>query len=272
MALFNIIKAMVVRFILFCHTLLTIWRVASTYGDIYYLLTLALIPYLIEGIYTVIRRKGIEWKWLCPCFVFYLLATLPSVWLLEIQRTKDFGNLNTTAVDEISIIGLKIPIALESDTWVLVLEESLLYCMIIGRWLLPRGKVSRGQLSELLFTFIGIASDIMELFELFEEEEVRGNMVLTICLLGLWSWSLFQFTMVLTVASKPIRINLIEQDNKLVCIEPNSKGGTSIEVFATLVSLFMQDGPFLGLRLYTIIKYNIINYGLVFFTIKNVLI
>nr|KAG5687473.1 hypothetical protein BaRGS_030478 [Batillaria attramentaria]KAG5703834.1 hypothetical protein BaRGS_031468 [Batillaria attramentaria] len=47
------------------------------------------------------------------------------------------------------------------DTWVLVVEELMLYLMILGRWLLPRGEVGREQLSQLLFAFIGIASDIM---------------------------------------------------------------------------------------------------------------
>jgi hypothetical protein len=44
---------------------------------------------------------------------------------------------------------------------VLVVEELMLYLMILGRWFLPRGDVGREQLTQLLFGFIGIASDIM---------------------------------------------------------------------------------------------------------------
>ncbi|XP_050390903.1 transmembrane protein 26 [Patella vulgata] len=273
MSLFSILKAVSVRLMLLLHTLLTIWRVSIVYGDIYYLLFLAVLPFILEGLYTVIKRNGIEWKWICPCFVLYLLATIPNIWLLEIDRTKTFGSINTTAVDDVIISGIKIPLKLPADTWVLVIEESLLYLMIIGRWLLPRGRVSREQLSELLFTFIGIASDIMELFALFDEEPVRGSLIFTYALLGVWSWSLLQFTMVLTVASKPIRISLIEEESKMICIEPDKKKSTaSFEVLATVVSLFMQDGPFLVMRLYTIIEFNLVNYSLIFFTTKNVLV
>ncbi|KAK6170128.1 hypothetical protein SNE40_018597 [Patella caerulea] len=273
MSFFNMLKAVSVRLILLLHTLLTIWRVSIVYGDIYYLLFLAVLPFILEGLYTVIKRNGIEWKWICPCFVFYLLATIPNIWLLEIDRTKTFGSINTTAVDDVIISGVKIPLKLPADTWVLVIEESLLYLMIIGRWLLPRGSVSREQLSELLFTFIGIASDIMELFALFDEEPVRGSLIFTYALLGVWSWSLLQFTMVLTVASKPIRISLIEEDSKMICIEPDKKkSAASFEVLATVVSLFMQDGPFLVMRLYTIVEFNLVNYSLIFFTTKNVLV
>ena len=46
----------------------------------------------------------------------------------------------------------------------------------------------------------------------------------------------------------------------------------SSELGAIFISMAMQDVPFLVLRLYTIITYNLIDYSLIFFTSKNVLV
>ena len=59
------------------------------------------------------------------------------------------------------MLQVDIPLRLSPNTWVLVVEEMMLYFMILGRWMLPRGDVGREQLTQLLFGFIGIASDIM---------------------------------------------------------------------------------------------------------------
>ena len=59
------------------------------------------------------------------------------------------------------VLQVEIPVRISPDTWVLVVEEMMLYIMILGRWMLPRGGVGREQLTQLLFGFIGIASDIM---------------------------------------------------------------------------------------------------------------
>lgn len=38
--------------------------------------------------------------------------------------------------------------------------------------MLPKGEITRDQLSQLLFVYIGMASDIMEIMVLFEEKPV----------------------------------------------------------------------------------------------------
>lgn len=62
-----------------------------------------------------------------------------------------------------------------SDEWVKMLEQILLLILIIGRWMLPKGKLSHNQLSQLLLVYIGTASDIVELFEAFKEDAVRNH-------------------------------------------------------------------------------------------------
>ncbi|XP_041362779.1 transmembrane protein 26-like [Gigantopelta aegis] len=269
MSTFNVLKAVSVRLCLLLHSLLTTWRVTVNWSnDQFWLLVVANVPFIVEGLYTVIRRKGIEWKWMCPCFFFYLLSTIPGIWLLEINSLNAYGNINSTAVQDITISGINIPIRLSADTWNLVVEESLLYLMILGRWFLPRGDVSREQLSELLFAFLGIASDIMELFALFDENPVRSSTVMTYALLAVWSWSILQFVLVITVSHRPKR-------RRIQRIPGAGEDVTNVVVFEIIgifVSLFMQDVPFLVLRMYTMITFDLLNYSLIFFTAKNVLV
>ena len=40
--------------------------------------------------------------------------------------------------------------------------------LIIGRWLLPKGDLTRDQLSQLLLVYIGTAADIIEFFDSFK--------------------------------------------------------------------------------------------------------
>lgn len=44
------------------------------------------------------------------------------------------------------------------------------------------------------------------------------------------------------------------------------------EVFQILVTLLMQDGPFLVLRLYLIVQYNVVSEMHIFFTCKNAIV
>lgn len=68
---------------------------------------------------------------------------------------------------------IRIPLKLTSDQWIRMLEQMLLLVLILGRWLLPRGKLTHDQLSQLLLVYIGTAADIVEFFEAFKEKEVR---------------------------------------------------------------------------------------------------
>lgn len=142
--------------------------------------------------------------------------------------------------------------------------------MIIGRWLLPRGNISRNELSQLLFVFIGMASDITELFTLFDEKEVRESIELTFVVLIIWTVSLLQFCFVLTATRN------VKRGRVALQIAPKKTIGCSsccsTEVWSILVAMLMQDIPFVSIRLYTIITYNLINYSIIFFTAKNLLV
>lgn len=62
----------------------------------------------------------------------------------------------------------QLKISLGREEWCKILEQMLLLILIIGRWLLPKGEITREQLSQLLLVYIGMAADIIELFEAFK--------------------------------------------------------------------------------------------------------
>ena len=72
-------------------------------------------------------------------------------------------------------IEIKIPIKLSSDQWLRTLEQALLLFLIIGRWILPKGKLTHDQLSQLLLVYIGTAADIVEFFDAFKEDVVSSR-------------------------------------------------------------------------------------------------
>ena len=82
-----------------------------------------------------------------------------------------------------------------------ICELGLIIGIIIGRWLLPRGEITRDQLSALLLGYVGTAADILELFEVLEEEVVQKQEQVTLAVLGVYTWSLLQFCLVTTATT-----------------------------------------------------------------------
>ncbi|GFO36048.1 transmembrane protein [Plakobranchus ocellatus] len=164
---------------------------------------------------------------------------------------------------------IKVPIMLSSDEWIRTLEQILLLILILGRWFLPKGKLTHDQLSQLLLVYIGTAADIVEFFEAFKEETVRYNRTLCIVILGIWTMSLIQFSLVLT-ASRARR------DRTGLVPITHSKGRTDTccnpDVYGILISICLQDLPFLVLRLILIFKYFVLSYTNMFFTCKNTIV
>ena len=148
----------------------------------------------------------------------------------------------------------------------IIVQESLVYLLVISRWLLPRRKMSREFLADLLLEFLAIASDIMELLAVFDESAVRTNLILTYSVLGVWSASFIQFIPVLAHKRWMFR-SVRRRETK--CFT-KACGEYFVEIVYTLMSIFLQDGPFLVLRLYIMIQLNLITYSLVFFVLKNV--
>ncbi len=59
------------------------------------------------------------------------------------------------------ILNLQCMNMTNDDARRLVLELGLIYGIILGRWVMPRGKLTRDQLSAILFNYVCAAADIL---------------------------------------------------------------------------------------------------------------
>ena len=161
---------------------------------------------------------------------------------------------------------ISTPVTLSDDDWVLELQQVQVVLLIAGRWLLPRGSLTRDQLSQLLLVYIGIGADIIEFVgESLGEQTVICNQVLITVILLIWSWSLGQFTLVLTSVS----IDSGTKRRRESAFSGRFGGCCGSEIWALCIAIVTQDGPFLVMRLYLIISSGTVNQLILFFTVKN---
>ncbi|GAV07823.1 hypothetical protein RvY_17613-2 [Ramazzottius varieornatus] len=235
-----------------------------------------------------------------PSVFFYLATVCPSVWFLELDRAYkaaagiiDVRNETAGSSDVVTVViqaathdsslPIKIDVNQLSDSdWLKIFEQALMVILIVGRWLLPKGELTRDQLSQLLLVYIGMAADIIEIFEAFREPKVVQTIELVYTTLALWTWSLMQFTLILTAtkARKPragTHTSFVFDQFDL--LDDEDAGGPcsccwwcSADIWGILTTLILQDGPFLCLRLTFLFRYNVVSYSNVFFTIKNSLV
>ena len=122
--------------------------------------------------------------------------------------------------------------------------------------------------------YLGMGSDIMELLVLFEEDYVLEDDIAIYATLVVWTISLLQFTVVLTTKSegnKSVEEDLGDQSDGNAPSNCVKCSCCASEIWSICVTMFMQDGPFLSLRLYVIIKNLTLSYTVLFFTLKNLL-
>ncbi|XP_034115111.1 transmembrane protein 26 [Drosophila albomicans] len=166
--------------------------------------------------------------------------------------------------------GITLPV-INPDTWITLIEQFLMLILIVGRWLLPKGDLTRDQLSQLLLVYIGTAADIIEFFDSYKDDSIARIDFLVFLTLGIWSWSLMQFTIVLsaTRGRRPRGSGSHHKEEHTDCCQNCCCG---IDVWGIVLNVILQDAPFLTFRLLIIFQYRIINYMNVFFTCKNSLV
>ncbi|KAH8381505.1 hypothetical protein KR093_006906 [Drosophila rubida] len=303
------IKAILTRIIFGAHSLLAIWQVTTFKKDlIYWTLCGPLLLLLLEGIFTIMIKKTQEWRWFCPSVFLYLSSIVPAIWLLELDKierrlanssmpilnasnaTNDSSNaitiisstsissssssINSSAMapvaDLLDDAGITLPV-INPDTWITLIEQFLMLILIVGRWLLPKGDLTRDQLSQLLLVYIGTAADIIEFFDSYKDDSIARIDFLVFLTLGIWSWSLMQFTIVLsaTRGRRPRGSGSHHKEEHTDCCQNCCCG---IDVWGIVLNVILQDAPFLTFRLLIIFQYRIINYMNVFFTCKNSLV
>ena len=166
-----------------------------------------------------------------------------------------------------------------SSTWFVMLLEIFAYILLIGRLL--HDSVTQKVLTQQMIGFLTNASDIFELFSLFDEKQIIENSDATVYVLIFWTFSFFQFIPIfgshnLGETNKKHREEN-ENDQKYYiplcdcrcgCFEDDDEEST--EKYETGFAWVFQDGPFLILRLYLIFKFNLYTQSLIFYALKNV--
>ncbi|EZA62467.1 hypothetical protein X777_10097 [Ooceraea biroi] len=284
------IKAIITRLVFASHGFIAIWQVTTfKKNPFFWYLSCPILLLFFEGIFTLTIKENQEWKWFCPSVFLYLSSIVPAIWLLELDKvdrrlrphesdiniSENFDLSNLAADDlkhleEALGVDIRLPdIKISTETWVTLIEQFLMLILIIGRWMLPKGDLTRDQLSQLLLVYIGTAADIIEFFDSFKEDRIAREPVLVYLTLGIWAWSLMQFTVVLTATkSRKSRLSSSVSRKKV----RTQTSCCSIDVWGIALNMVLQDGPFLAFRLILIIHYQIVSYMNIFFTCKNTLV
>ncbi|XP_071944111.1 uncharacterized protein [Antedon mediterranea] len=309
----SIIKAVTTRSMFSVHALVSVYHVVDVLDDLtYWAICLSLVALGFETAYTIVKRDGNEWKWFCPSVLFYLCCMVPVVWVLELDILKRRLNADKNSETEPS-----------DDLWLIITEQLLLLVLILGRWILPKGEVTRDQLSQLLLVYIGTAADIIEFMDVLKEPNVRDDMSLICVVLFVWSWSLIQFTLAVTVTKarksrlamdnyglnnaeelaekRKLKRSLFKRFPKFASMAIkdivktssllNNNGSETPDIeekeeedigeflkclesdfWAIMVTLVLQDGPFLIIRMMLLIFFHVVSYTSIFFTCKNVMV
>ncbi|CAF5180844.1 unnamed protein product [Rotaria magnacalcarata] len=158
------------------------------------------------------------------------------------------------------------------------LELSLLLLIIIGRWLLPKGVISRSNLSQLLLVYMSIASDIVDLLTIFNEHQVLSSQRMLVATLVVLSWSLLQFVTNMTPVSKNtcsrtsdnFRLSIKRrQRRRMFFLYPMQRLFENDEWYLYELNLMSCSALQLALRLVAVIKFEVRSYSTLFFTCKN---
>ncbi|KAJ8359449.1 hypothetical protein SKAU_G00159740 [Synaphobranchus kaupii] len=266
-------------------SIIGVWRVKHVKDDnVFWFLSLLCLPLVVEMIITLKRRKGKDYKWFSPAILLFLITIIPSIWILELHHQQNkmqelqckkldsweniakIISLNETTARHIFKNVNELVSSVCADDWILGLHQCLLVLLILGKWLLPLGGgVTRDELSQLLLIFVGTAADILEFTSetLLDVKEYSPQLVYII--LGIWTWCMLQFPLHLAVVtSRP--------EESLEAGSDSMLRRRSTAMWSIVESLFIQDGPFLVVRLTVLIHYNIFHQMLVFFAIKNFLV
>uniref|UniRef100_A0A3B1J8B8 Transmembrane protein 26b n=1 Tax=Astyanax mexicanus TaxID=7994 RepID=A0A3B1J8B8_ASTMX len=267
--LLKFLCALITRALFILISLIGVWRVTWVKNNkLYWFLTILYLPLVIELILTLRRRKGKDYKWFSPAIFLFLISIIPTIWILELHHQQNrSSDAKCAKLDSSEIFKVcfnyKILSSVCANDWILALHQILLILLIVGKWLMPIGVgVTRDELSQLLLIFVGTAADILE----FTSETLSDvNPQLVYIILAVWTWSMLQF---------PFHLSVVNSRDDDECENQGDSVLTKhrTDFWTVVETLFIQDGPFLVVRLTVMIHYAIVHQMLVFFAIKNFLV
>ena len=161
-------------------------------------------------------------------------------------------------------------LVLTTDSWLLIIHQSLLLLLVLERFFLPKlgsSEVSREHLTLTLLVYVATAADILVFItEGMRAELLTCDRVLLLSIMVVWSWSLLQYTL------GPCSSSGWGSADDLSWDGTSSSNLFSVcpwEIKDIVVAIFMQDGPFLVMRLYFLIRFNEFDETTFFFAGKN---
>ncbi|XP_073346500.1 transmembrane protein 26b [Pagrus major] len=281
---FKFICAVVTRSLFILISLIGVWRVVFVKNNgLYWFLTILYLPLVAEMILTLRRRRGNDYKWFSPAIFLFLISIIPSLWILELHHQENKSTDSTCekldSTENIKSLfrlwrnstnGSELPegVSLSSvcaNDWILALHQILLILLILGKWLLPAaGELTRDQLSQLLLIFVGTAADILEFTSETLSDINDSSPAMVYIILAVWTWSMLQF---------PLHFSVMGATSEdLSEPAPSLLSHLRTDIWSTVEALFIQDGPFLVVRLTVMIYFNVVHQMLIFFAIKNFLV
>ncbi|XP_032221725.2 transmembrane protein 26 [Nematostella vectensis] len=208
-AFFKFASALFTRVIFFVHGFVSVYLVwlSKNKDSTYWWLSTGLVLLFFETIYTILMRKGKEYKYFWPSSLLYMATVLPSIWVAEmsiLHAKQTDPNCESNSASTVYALGGGIVFKTDRDTLTQKWSKlGLILVIIVARWLLPRGELTRDQLSTLLLVYVANAADIMELFELFDDEPLLWcKKGVAESVLVTYTWCFMQFTLVFTATAK----------------------------------------------------------------------
>ncbi|XP_052361535.1 transmembrane protein 26-like [Oncorhynchus keta] len=273
------ICAVVTRSLFLLISLIGVWRVVWVKNNaLYWFLTILYLPLVVEMILTLKRKQLQDYKWFSPAIFLFLISIIPSLWILELHHQQNKatdsrcdkldsseniksllnmwrGNSTNGSVAQQGSVSLLSSVC--ANDWILALHQTLLILLVIGKWLLPvAGGVTRDELSQLLLIFVGTAADILEftsetLLDVKDKQSQHG----------------VRHPRSLDVEYVPVSSSPVRGDQGVSLL-----ARLRTDIWSMVESLFVQDGPFLVVRLTLILYFHVIHQMLIFFAIKNFLV
>ncbi|XP_068673340.1 uncharacterized protein [Montipora foliosa] len=184
----DIVKALLTRLIFACHIIVSVWWVVQvTLNEKLWYLAFFDGLLFLETIFSLLFRRGQEFKWFSPSIFCHLAAIIPCAWILEFHLLD--ARKNGTSTQPINA-----RIELSAERWTDLVEQTTMLLMILGRWLLPTAQgMTKDSLSQLLLINLAMCADIIEFFDLLKLNFVNQSEKLMVTILVLWTWSLMQF-------------------------------------------------------------------------------
>ncbi|KAK4318570.1 hypothetical protein Pmani_010443 [Petrolisthes manimaculis] len=165
----TLVKAIVTRVLFATHAFVAVWVLVHINGerDVWFLLA-PLMFQGFEGIVSICARNGEEMKWFCPSVFLYLVSVVPPIWLMELAlkdlRVESPSTTTTTTTPPFN--ATRLPHA-QVKVFGMSMESE--HCVRV--------------LEQVLLVML-----------------LMGRWLLP---KGIWSWSLLQFTLVLSATHAP---------------------------------------------------------------------